>query len=177
MIPMATPEQEAARALDLGLSRSDLSMGGQIAYDRLRREREEAASRDPAEAARQRATATARRAAEDAAIRAAEEAAARIAAIPLTTGDSLPAAFGGDQPVKRMELVQFFGYKSSPEAENRLRRWVYENQYDAVTGVRILAVPNVIGTTVPNGLASGTRTEVSWGIYGTAIGWSDKGPE
>lgn len=172
-----TPDEEAARALDLGLSRSVLSMGGQLAYDRLRQEREEAALRDPAEATHQRVAAATRRAAEDAARRAAQEEAAKIAAIPLTTADSLPPVFDGSQQVTRMKLVEFFGYQNPVNAEDALRMWVHANGYDAVIGVRILAVPNVIGSTVPNGLASGTRAEVSWGIYGTAIGWSDQGSE
>jgi len=35
-----TPDQEAAYALDYGVSRSDLSMAAQMAYDRLLSERE-----------------------------------------------------------------------------------------------------------------------------------------
>jgi hypothetical protein len=169
-----TPDQQAAHALDLGLSRSGLSMAGQLAYDRLRQEREEAVRRDPAEAERQRAAAAARKATEDAARRDLEEAAAKIAAIPLTTADRLPPEFGGSRQVGRMKIVEFSGCANLAEAEDRLRQWVHVNDYDAVVGVRILAVPNVIGTTVANGLASGTYTEVTWGIYGTAMGWSDQ---
>jgi hypothetical protein len=172
-----TPEQEAARALDLGLSRSDLSMGGQLAYDRLRQEREAAALRDPVEATRQRAAAAARQAAEDAERLAVEEAAAQIAAIPMTTADSLPPVFSGSQVVQRMKIVEFCGYENPAMAEDALRVWVYNNNYNAVIGIRILPLPSVIGSTVANGLASGTRTEFSWGIYGTAIGWSNQGSE
>ena len=35
-MPWKTPEEEAAYALQHGLSRSELSMGGQLAYDRIK---------------------------------------------------------------------------------------------------------------------------------------------
>src|ERR1700745_1079617 len=43
-MPKMSPEQEAEFALDNGLGRQGLSMGAQLAYDRLRSEREAAAA-------------------------------------------------------------------------------------------------------------------------------------
>jgi hypothetical protein len=40
IMPRMSPEAEAAYALDYGVSRSDLSQAAQLAYDRLRQERE-----------------------------------------------------------------------------------------------------------------------------------------
>jgi hypothetical protein len=49
-MPRMTPEQEAAYALDFNVSRSDLTMAGQIAYDRLEAERRAGLPRRPASA-------------------------------------------------------------------------------------------------------------------------------
>jgi hypothetical protein len=46
-MPKMTPEQEAEYALDNGIGRQDLSMGAQLAYDRLRAEREAAGFMPP----------------------------------------------------------------------------------------------------------------------------------
>jgi hypothetical protein len=163
-----TPEQEAAYALDYNLNRDELKPEVQAEYDRLKKKRQDSAGTLSAAA--------------EASRRAAAEAAAQIAAkkakpIPMSTTDTLPPAFGGDREIKRMELVEVWGYKNPQEAEDAVRNWAQMNDYDAVVGVRILGIPDVIGGTVPNGLASGTRTEFYWALYGTAIGWSDLNPE
>ena len=46
-MPNMTPEQEAQYALDNGIDRGRLSMGAQLAYDRLRAEREAAGLMPP----------------------------------------------------------------------------------------------------------------------------------
>ena len=153
------PEQEAAEALQRGWSRSQVSRGARPEYDRLLQEREYAA-----------AVEAARLAAEEAArLRAAEDAAAQL--IPILTVDTLPPTLGGNREVKRVRLAKVWDCESPEHAEEALREWVRENNYDAVVGVRLVSIAKVSGQIHPaTGTSYGsTQTSLSWAIYGTAI--------
>jgi hypothetical protein len=93
-----------------------------------------------------------------------------MADIPITTADTLPRSLGGDREIKRMELVRRGGYKKMALAEDALKEWVETNGYDAVVGVRFLAVPDVYARGQSMG-SSEISTEIRFIIYGTAIAW------
>lgn len=158
-----TPEQEASYAIQYNMSRDGLKPAVQVEYDRLLK------AQQAAGALRREATVVSRRAAAEAA---AQIAAKKKRLIPVSTTESLPPSLGGDYEIKKIKLVKFWGYETPEDAEKALISWVQLNDYDAVTGVRFIGIPNVIGSTVPNGLASATRTEIDWMVYGTAVRWT-----
>jgi hypothetical protein len=92
-----------------------------------------------------------------------------MADIPITTADTLPRSFGGDREIKRMQLIKFWGWENMEKAENALKKWVEASGYNAVIGVRFLAVPDVSAVSQWN--TEPISTEILWTVYGTAIAW------
>jgi len=74
--------------------------------------------------------------------------------------------------VTRMSLTWATGHRTFADAEQWIMNSARENNYDAVVGVRFIAVPYVSADSMAGGLgASETSTECQWTVYGTAIGW------
>jgi hypothetical protein len=84
--------------------------------------------------------------------------------IPMSTTDTLPQALEQDHVVNRANILTSRGHPNPHSARDALAEWAQRSNFDAVIGVRFVAIPEV---TAPEEI----RTEVKWAAYGTAIGW------
>jgi|HubBroStandDraft_3_1064219.scaffolds.fasta_scaffold112049_3 uncharacterized protein YbjQ (UPF0145 family) len=90
--------------------------------------------------------------------------------IPITTADTLPRSLGGDREVKRMKLARSAHWTKMDQAADELKEWARANGYNAVIGVRYLAVPQMSSSPTSFGSA-GISTDILCVLYGTAIAW------
>jgi uncharacterized protein YbjQ (UPF0145 family) len=56
------------------------------------------------------------------------------------------------------------GHPNPGSARDALAEWAQRSNFDAVIGVRFVAIPEVISEEDPTSV-------VKWAAYGTAIGW------
>jgi hypothetical protein len=84
--------------------------------------------------------------------------------IPMSTTDALPPALQQDRVVNRATILTSRGHPNPGSARDALAEWAQRSNFDAVVGVRFVAVPEVISEEDPT-------TVVKWAAYGTAIGW------
>lgn len=85
----------------------------------------------------------------------------------MCTTDSIP---GEHRAVTRCEVAWVDSAPNMKSARESLGELASENHYDAVVGVRFLAVPDVHGKDVIVGSGS-IRTKVSWAAYGTCVAY------
>ena len=84
--------------------------------------------------------------------------------IPMSTTDTLPQALQQDHETNRAAILTSRGHSDPRSARDGLAEWAQRSGFDAVVGVRLLAIPEVVGEQDPT-------TVVKWAAYGTAIGW------
>jgi len=82
----------------------------------------------------------------------------------MTTTDALPEALRQDRVVNRATILTSRGHPNPGSARDGLAEWAQSNGFDALVGVRLLAIPEIVSP-------GDTTTEVKWAAYGTAIGW------
>lgn len=83
--------------------------------------------------------------------------------IPMSTTDTLPQGLQG-HVINRTNILTSRGHANPGSARDALAEWAYTNGFNAIIGVRIVAIPEV---TAPEE----ATTVVKWAAYGTAIGW------
>jgi hypothetical protein len=84
--------------------------------------------------------------------------------IPMSTTDALPLGLPQDRAVNRAMILTSRGHPNPGSARDALAEWAQRSNFEAVVGVRFVAVPEVISEEDPT-------TVVKWAAYGTAIGW------
>jgi hypothetical protein len=84
--------------------------------------------------------------------------------IPMSTTDALPQGLPQGQVINRATILTSRGHPNPGSARDALAEWARQNNFDAVVGVRLVAIPEVVA---PEEIT----TEVKWAAYGTAIGW------
>jgi hypothetical protein len=82
----------------------------------------------------------------------------------MSTTDSLPEAQHQGHVINRSCILTSRDHPNPGSARDGLAEWAQKNNFDAVVGVRIVAVPEI-----PN--PAEVLTQVRWAAYGTAIGW------
>jgi hypothetical protein len=82
----------------------------------------------------------------------------------MSTTDSLPEAQHQGHVINRSCILTSRDHPNPGSARDGLAEWAQKNNFDAVIGVRIVAVPEI-----PN--PAEVLTQVRWAAYGTAIGW------
>jgi hypothetical protein len=82
----------------------------------------------------------------------------------MSTTDTLPQALQQDHLINRANILTSRGHPNPGSARDALAEWAQRSNFDAVVGVRFVAIPEI---TAPEEI----RTEVKWAAYGTAIGW------
>jgi hypothetical protein len=82
----------------------------------------------------------------------------------MSTTDSLPEAQHQGHVINRCCILTSRDHPNPGSARDGLAEWAQKNNFDAVVGVRIVAVPEI-----PN--PAEVLTQVKWAAYGTAIGW------
>jgi hypothetical protein len=82
----------------------------------------------------------------------------------MSTTDTLPPALQQDHVINRAAILTSRGHPNPGSARDALAEWAQRSNFDAVVGVRFVAVPEVISEADP-------KTVVQWAAYGTAIGW------
>src|SRR5258708_21483643 len=85
--------------------------------------------------------------------------------IPMSTTDPLPQSLQQDHVINRAAVLTSRGHPNPGSARDALAEWAQRCDYDAVVGIRFVAIPEIISP-------AETITEVKWAAYGTAIGWS-----
>jgi hypothetical protein len=84
--------------------------------------------------------------------------------IPMSTTDTLPLDAQKGRVVNRATILTSRDHPDPGSARDGLADWALRNDFDAVVGVRVLAIPEIV--------APGKSTSVvKWAAYGTAIGW------
>jgi hypothetical protein len=82
----------------------------------------------------------------------------------MSTTESLPEAQHQGHVINRSCILTSRDHPNPGSARDGLAEWAQKNNFDAVVGVRIVAVPEI-----PN--PAEVLTQVRWAAYGTAIGW------
>jgi len=82
----------------------------------------------------------------------------------MSTTDTLPQGLQQDHVINRAAVLTSRGHPNPGSARDALAEWAQRCDYDAVVGIRFVAVPEIISP-------AETITEVKWAAYGTAIGW------
>ncbi len=82
----------------------------------------------------------------------------------MSTTDSLPQGLPPDHVINRATILTSRGHPNPGTARDALAEWAQRCDYDAVVGVRLVAVPEILSP-------AEILTEVKWTAYGTAIGW------
>jgi len=86
--------------------------------------------------------------------------------IPMSTTDTLPQDLQEGRVIDRATILTSRDHPDPGSARDGLADWALRNNFDAVIGVRILAIAEIV--------APGTSTTViKWAAYGTAIGWRE----
>ena len=84
--------------------------------------------------------------------------------IPMSTTDTLPQDVQEGRVINRATILTSRDHPDPGSARDGLADWALRNDFDAVVGVRMLAIPEIV--------APGKATSViKWAAYGTAIGW------
>lgn len=86
--------------------------------------------------------------------------------IPMSTTDTLPQDVQEGRTINRSTILTSRDHPDPGSARDGLADWALRNDFDAVIGVRFLAIPEVVAP----GQAT---TVVKWAAYGTAIGWRE----
>ncbi|HEY2691792.1 MAG TPA: hypothetical protein VGJ50_25385 [Streptosporangiaceae bacterium] len=81
----------------------------------------------------------------------------------MSTTDTLPQGLQGHE-ITRTNILTSRGHVNPGSARDALADWAYSNGFNAIVGVRLVAIPEV---TAPEEVT----TVVRWAAYGTAIGW------
>lgn len=84
--------------------------------------------------------------------------------IPMLTTDTLPPALQQDRVINRTNVLTSRDHPNPASARDALAAWAQRSNFDAVVGVRFLAIPEVMSP-------EDVTTTVKWAAYGTAIGW------
>ncbi len=84
--------------------------------------------------------------------------------IPMSTTDNLPHGLQQDHVATRAAVLTSRGHPNPGAARDGLADWAQRCDFDAVVGVRLVAVPEIL-------TPAEIITEVKWTAYGTAIGW------
>jgi uncharacterized protein YbjQ (UPF0145 family) len=82
----------------------------------------------------------------------------------MSTTDTLPQPPPKDHVINRASILTSRGHPNPHSARDALAEWAQRSNFDAVVGVRFIAIPEI---TAPEEI----RTTVKWAAYGTAIGW------
>jgi hypothetical protein len=82
----------------------------------------------------------------------------------MSTTDTLPESQHQGHVINRSCILTSRDHPNPGSARDGLAEWAQKNNFDAVIGVRIVAVPEI-----PN--PAEVLTQVRWAAYGTAIGW------
>jgi uncharacterized protein YbjQ (UPF0145 family) len=82
----------------------------------------------------------------------------------MSTTDTLPRGLQQDHAINRANILTSRGHPNPGSARDALGEWAQRSNFDAVVGVRFVAIPEVISEEDPT-------TVVKWAAYGTAIGW------
>jgi len=86
--------------------------------------------------------------------------------IPMSTTDTLPQDVQKGRVINRSAILTSRDHPDPGSARDGLADWALRNDFDAVIGVRMLAIPEIV--------APGKSTSViKWAAYGTAIGWQE----
>jgi uncharacterized protein YbjQ (UPF0145 family) len=84
--------------------------------------------------------------------------------IPMSTTETLPEGLPEGHAINRTTILTSRGHNTPGEARDGLAEWAQKCSYDAVIGVRMIAVAEVVHH-------GEHTTELKWAAYGTAIGW------
>lgn len=82
----------------------------------------------------------------------------------MCTTENLPQGLPQGRVVKRTAILTSRGHPTPGSARDGLAEWAQRNNFDAVIGVRFVAIPEIVAP-------EDVTTEVKWAAYGTAIGW------
>ncbi len=87
--------------------------------------------------------------------------------IPMSTTDTLPQDLQEGRVVNRATILTSRDHPDPGSARDGLADWALRNDFDAVIGVRILAIAEIVAP-------GKTTTVIKWAAYGTAIGWQEE---
>jgi hypothetical protein len=84
--------------------------------------------------------------------------------IPMSTTETLPQGLPEGRVINRCAILTSRDHPNPGSARDSLAEWAQRSNFDAVVGVQLIAVPEVVAP-------GESRTVVKWAAYGTAIGW------
>jgi hypothetical protein len=84
--------------------------------------------------------------------------------IPMCTTETLPHGLPEGHVINRCAILTSRDHPNPGSARDGLAEWAQRSNFDAVVGVQLIAVPEVVAP-------GESRTVVKWAAYGTAIGW------
>ena len=86
--------------------------------------------------------------------------------IPMSTTDTLPQDVQEGRVINRATILTSRDHPDPGSARDGLADWALRNDFDAVVGVRMLAIPEIVAPGIE-------VTVVKWAASGTAIAWRE----